>query len=255
MSKPITEWAVRKPASGLRPFVERFVGYRMAGHAPDVVAQTNRAQTPDRYRCVVGGLQASTALIAHDGHQEGVQIEVTPLGSRALFGMPARELWNRSLELSDVIGLAAVEMSERLHEAPTWGDRFAACERTLLALIGGARTHAALAHTCQSIVSSGGRAPIGDLATDTGYSCQHLTKRFRSEFGLTPKLAARVVRFGIAARMLQSGSPIAATAAGCGYYDQAHMHRDFAALAGCTPAGLLAEELPFFQDDLAPALA
>lgn len=42
------------------------------GKPIDVVAQTDPAQAPARYDVVVGGLQASSALIAHDGDQEGV---------------------------------------------------------------------------------------------------------------------------------------------------------------------------------------
>jgi AraC-like DNA-binding protein len=36
-------------------------------------------------------------------------------------------------------------------------------------------------------------------------------------------------------------------AAECGYYDQAHLAREFGALAGCPPSALLAEELPNVQ--------
>jgi len=46
----------------------------------DVVQQTKRTRTPRRYRSVVSGLHASPALISHDGSQEGVAIELTPLG-------------------------------------------------------------------------------------------------------------------------------------------------------------------------------
>ena len=125
MAEPQTEWLTRAPAPALAQVVDRYVGYRLSGlpagvhrglpsrhltfivsigPAIDVVAQTDPRQAPDRYRCVLSGLQASPALIAHDGNQEGVAIELTPLGCRALFGVPAAALWDTSLELSDVAG-------------------------------------------------------------------------------------------------------------------------------------------------------
>ena len=67
-----------------------------------------------------------------------------------------------------------------------------------------------------------------------------------------PKLAARVVRFERARHMLQSTPSfvtIAQVAAACGYYDQSHLDRDFAELAGCSPTAWLAEEVPSFQDE------
>jgi AraC-like DNA-binding protein len=86
-----------------------------------------------------------------------------------------------------------------------------------------------------------------------GWSRQHLARRFHDEFGLSPKLAGRVVRFEKACRMLKSTPSfvsIAQVAASCGYYDQAHLTRDFVELAGCSPGRLLAEEdLPSFQDE------
>lgn len=219
----------------------------------DVRSQTDPRQRPASYGCVVSGLQASSALIAHNGHQEGVAIELTPLGSRALFGMPARTVWNTSVECADLAGAAGHELWERLQSLERWNERFAACDEVLTRL---ARTDIAVSpqldYSWRTLVRSGGTVSINALAAEIGWSRQHLARRFGDEFGLGPKLAARVVRFERARRMLErtpSFVSIAHVAAACGYYDQAHLNRDFAELAGCSPTAWLAEELPSFQDD------
>src|SRR6187397_306731 len=113
MAEPLAAWVVRRPAPALAQVVERYIGYRAVGFPPgihrglpsrhqtfivsigpaiDVVAQTDRRQTP--------------ALIRHDGNQEGVAVELTPPGCRALFGLPAAALWDTTLELADIAGPA-----------------------------------------------------------------------------------------------------------------------------------------------------
>ena len=89
-----------------------------------------------------------------------------------------------------------------------------------------------------------------ELAARVGWGRRHLADRFGEEFGLSPKLAARVVRFDRARRMLQSpGRPtLAEVAATCGYYDQPHLNRDFVDLAGCPPSRWMADELRSVQD-------
>jgi AraC-like DNA-binding protein len=266
-------WLVRPPTPPLRPYIDGYVGYRQVGFPPgihrglpsrhltcivsigdaiDVAAQTDRHQAPARYRFVVSGLQAAAALIAHRGNQEGVAIELTPLGCRALFDVPARTLWDTSLEAQEVMGLAAEEFWERLQGTTGWEARLAACDHVLgRLLLGGARApHRDVTAAWELLVASGGRLSVADLAAQVGWSRQHLRSRFADEFGLSPKLAARVIRFERARRMLQQPPrpAIVDVAAACGYYDQAHLNRDFAMLAGCSPGRWLREELPSFQD-------
>lgn len=107
------------------------------------------------------------------------------------------------------------------------------------------------------MVRSGGRIGVSDLAVEVGYTRQHLRHRFTQEFGLGPKRAARLIRFDRAAatilKRISSYPSIAQIALACGYYDQAHLHRDFASLAGCTPAELANGDLPIVQDQPEPA--
>lgn len=271
--EPNAGWATAAPTPALRGLVDSYVGYRLVGFPPgvhrglparhltfivsigspiDVAVQTNPAHAADSYRCVLSGLQASAAQIVHDGNQEGVAIELTPLGCRALFGLPAGQLWNLSSESSTVIGPAGDELWERLQQGATWSQRFAICDEILTRHLTDQAVPRELAWCWRTIVDTGGRAPVAELAAEIGYSRQHLTRRFHAEFGLGPKLASRVVRFERAQRLLRSVPPhvsLAQVAAICGYADHAHLCRDFADLAGCSPGELLAgEDVPIVQD-------
>ena len=272
--EPSAEWVVRRPSPRLAPFVDRYIGYRLTESEPglhrglpsahmtliasigpsiDVVAQADPAQSPDSYGCVVGGLSSRPALISNGTHQEGVAVELTPLGSRALLGMPAGELQNISLELADVTGSAGAELWLRLQSAVGWPDRFAVCDEVLGRIVDLDHVVSSeLSHAWRSLLRTGGAVPVSAIAESIGWSRQHLARRFGTEFGLSPKLAARVIRFSKARRMLASTPSfitLAQVAAACGYYDQAHLDRDFTELAGCSPsAWMAAEQVPFVQD-------
>ena len=115
------------------------------------------------------------------------------------------------------------------------------------------------------LLREGGALRMSELAAGTGWSGRHLTSRFRAEIGLTPKAAARVIRFDRTRKLLVrrltgnaaagnaaagnaaagyrlAGFRLADLAADCGYFDQAHLAREFRALAGCPPSQWLAEE-------------
>lgn len=76
-----------------------------------------------------------------------------------------------------------------------------------------------------------------------------MARRFRAEFGITPKTAARIFRFERACGLISNlRQPLAEVAAACGYADQAHMTRDWKAFAGTSPKDWIINELPFLQD-------
>lgn len=88
--------------------------------------------------------------------------------------------------------------------------------------------------------TSRGRVRVDGLANEVGWSRKRLRSRFRSQIGLTPKHAARLVRFGHAAHLLAEGGAAAQVAAASGYVDQAHLHREVKAFTGVTPTAVAA---------------
>ncbi|MBO0839153.1 MAG: AraC family transcriptional regulator, partial [Actinobacteria bacterium] len=98
-----------------------------------------------------------------------------------------------------------------------------------------------------------GAISVATLAEETGWSARYLGAQFRAETGLSPKAAARVFRFDQARHRLAARHAagqrdlLAGLAADCGYYDQAHLAREFRDLAGCPPSAWLAEEFRNIQ--------
>lgn len=88
-----------------------------------------------------------------------------------------------------------------------------------------------------AIVAARGEAPIGELAAAVHLSPRQLQRRFSAAVGLSPKQFARVRRIRGALEHLVSETPKSwsAVAADLGFADQAHLIREFGALAGLTP--------------------
>jgi AraC-like DNA-binding protein len=272
----VSESVRAAPAAPLRGLLSWYSGYRQEGLPParhrglpspyltviitlddplTVARHPDPADAPGDYLTLAGGLHTTPAVITHPGRQSGIQLALSPLGARALLGRPAGELAGIDVDGSEVLGGVARELHERLREADSWPARFALLDEILLA-------HADLdqqvtpdiAEAWRLLTRSGGMVRAGELARRVGWSPRYLQRRLLAETGLTPKAAARVTRFDRARRALQDqpGLPLASLAADCGYYDQAHLAREFRELAGCPPSAWLAEEFRNVQSSPAP---
>jgi len=265
-----------RPAEALRPYIAWYTGYRQRGVAPalhrglpspfltliftldeplTVLAHPDPAQSPGDFGSLLGGLHASPALIAHQGAQSGIQVALKPLGARALLGLPAGELAQVDLPTEAVLGGVAARIHDRVRAADGWSARFAVLDEDFAALLGAQRADMPreVIWAWRLLLRSGGMLPVARLAAETGWSTRYLASRFRTEIGLTPKAAGRVIRFDRARRRLVdsavagrmpagAGLGLADLAVTCGYFDQAHLAREFRALSGCPPSQWLAEE-------------
>lgn len=210
----------------------------------DVVWQSDPGSRGQHWS-MVSGLHAEPALIHHTGFQHGVQLALTPLGSRVLLGAPAAAL------AGALAPLEVPQAYDAMAVATTWEARFDVLDALLLGRAAAADAspiRGELEHVWSRIESSRGAVRVADLADEVGWSRRHLTGRFTDEFGIGPKQAARIERFQRARDLLGRGLAVADVAAGCGYADQAHLTREFRTLGGCTPTQWRRESLTFVQD-------
>lgn len=87
--------------------------------------------------------------------------------------------------------------------------------------------------------------PLERMAKELGLGERQLERRVKRSFGLNIRDLRRTTRFGFALAALCAGRArgrggVARLAQDYGYYDLAHMDRDFQALAGLSPSGILA---------------
>ncbi|MBY8872662.1 AraC family transcriptional regulator [Micromonospora sp. PLK6-60] len=266
------EFVVGRPAPPLRPFVDRYLGYREPAPAPlirtevagafvvlvlgwgdplDVVdprAAERGAYGVDSF--VAGPFDAycTTSMV---GLGAGVQLLLAPLAARRILGVPLGELANRAVAVGQLDDPWLDRLRGRLAEARDWPARFGLLDAALPArLAATGPVDRRLDRAWARLTGSDGRLGVATLAAELGWSRRHLAARFRAEIGLTPKTAGRLLRFQRAYATLARG-PLAAPgragavdggwaerAAHLGYYDQSHLIRDFRRFAGATPTAL-----------------
>jgi AraC-like DNA-binding protein len=161
---------------------------------------------------VIAGLSTEVEMVRMPRRQTGLQAAVHPLAARRLFGMPAAELARLSVEGEDVLGAAAPRLRERLAEAADWDERFAIFGAET-GLARGFGASAVAGHTGRStaatttvprpevveawrlLTATRGRIRIEELAARVFLGRRRLSTLFAAEFGITPKEAARTMRF------------------------------------------------------------
>lgn len=202
-------------------------------------------------RAFVAGLTDTCGVVDQAGAIECVDLKLTPLGAYTLLGAPMDELTNRVVDLDDLLPRAG-----RLAEASTWEHRFELLDQLLLECAErGPRPAGEVSWAYRRLTETRGAVPIGALAEQVGWSRRHLVAKFRQQVGLPPKTLARIMRFEHLVSRLRADGPVHWTrlAAECGYYDQAHMNRDFREFAGTTPTDFVARMVTSVQYTWVPA--
>lgn len=210
------------------------------------------------------GLHDTHQLSEASGAREFLIARFTPLGAHLFLGVPMDAIANRAVALSDLDKGLAQTIAARVGRARGWSARFAAMEALIGARVADADVPDATSLAWRALVAADGRITLGALAAKMDCSHRTMIAQFRAHVGLTPKTAARLLRFDRAVRALnaasrrRSGAPggkpfieiagkgvraaniaWADVATDCGYFDQPHFIREFRQFAGATPAEFL----------------
>lgn len=245
------------PMPVLRPWIAdvalmRPDGARPVVHLPDAATALVYRRTGDRDGDlrVVGPRSRATYNPGKDLPM-CVRARLRPGAARPLLGVPAVELRDRAVPLTDLWGDRAARLEDRLNELAGPDAILRAIEHALLDGLHGGPDGGAdggadardllLREAVESLSTTGER--VAALARRLSVSERHLRDLFTDRVGLPPKRFARIQR--VRTVLARAGSAQwAGLASDTGYYDQSHMTADFHALMGVSPAAFRAGRLP-----------
>ena len=223
------------PRPELRRFVDRFwtrTGGEDGGPRrvlPDGCIDV-LVRLDDVSRPIVVGAMTRPLVIAPGAAARIVAVRFRPGGAVPFLGLPAHELTDRNVDQSALAPSRRLHLDEKL-------DPLSALERALLARLHRVPDLDPVVLAATRALSREDPPSVAVLARHIGWSRQHLRRVFRTHVGVGPMTFTRVARLHRAIRRLQQGrgESLAEAAATLGYFDEAHMARDFRELAGVTP--------------------
>lgn len=180
-----------------------------------------------------------TARVALDCSQLGevMGVSLRPGASPAFFRPAAHEFRDGHAPLEDLWRLDGSELHEQIQEARTPAEKFDRIAQALRAhLRPRVPVDRAVAQALRALVAAPEATVVRRFADAAGLRAKTFSARFAAQVGVTPKLYARIERFRRAfAQAPGRAVSWAGIAAGCGYFDQAHLIRDFREFTGLSP--------------------
>jgi len=246
-------WFLRGPMAGAevqsvvpdgRMEIVLHLGEPFSEVGPDGVAR------PQADALLAGQLTSPFQLLPR-GPADVVGIRFRSAGARSVLGFPAAEATGRVDRLSDYHPRLAGELVSSVarrqggEEARTPGlnvERVAALARVLVRFV--RDEPPPLVAEAVRCLDQAKAPPMHAIAARLGVTRRTLERRVLNEVGLDPRMLHRVFRFRRAFRLLDEAPPgtWARVAHAAGYFDQAHLIREFRRFAGAPPMAFLAAE-------------
>jgi AraC-like DNA-binding protein len=244
------------PDEGLSPFVSSFYWFDYRGDALNELERADRAQFrillrgQGHYKFSAGHRRATSPVTIVGPTTAPVEAQanepltifgwgMTPAGWAALMGNEAPKWVDESFDACRIFGDAALDLRQRLIEAPDVDAQFAIGQAAATEIF--AQTDSApfefTAKVDHWLLSDSDHA-IEALAAITGLSARQLERMTARYYGMPPKKLARKYRALRAAHRLAAGDSLDDTELGLAFYDQSHLIREVKQFTGLTPSQL-----------------
>jgi AraC-like DNA-binding protein len=199
-------------------------------------------------RYFIGGQLQRFFDIQSEGKTDMLVVLFQPHGAKAFFNMPMSEFHNRNISIEDLGDKSLLQLADRIQNIPDNHMAVKLIEDFLVSRLKDSDLYNLnrIAKTMNA-VNSCHQPDIKSLANIACLSHKQFGRIFTEYVGTTPKEFTRIIRFQRAIFTLQNNleKDQAELALDCGFYDQAHMIKEFKTFSGYTPNEYLAVCLPY----------
>lgn len=212
--------------------------------ADAVLRRSGNSGAEDRLQRMIVGQMDRPNGVRYTGKVDLLGVRFQPAGARAFFPYPLSELSGQIHHLDSVASRLDKTLAISVDQELPREQRVHRLEEILSEHQWHARNRdSEIDRAVRAIQESHGQISVSALMRQSGISARQLERRFREGVGLTPKLLARILRFQHAYQLADETPTInwSTLALRCGYYDQAHLIRDFRAFSGATPTETFAQ--------------
>ncbi|HYX10146.1 MAG TPA: helix-turn-helix domain-containing protein [Bacteroidales bacterium] len=186
-----------------------------------------------------GGLTDCPILIDGVGSIGMVAFNFYPEGLYHFVRDSMTQITNSTIDLRDIMGDKVGIIQERLAETSDNYAKIELLQQFLIEQLESKRisNNKAVEIAQLKLLASGGNVTIHELIDETGVSISSLERYFREEIGISPKSYAGILRFNNVFKHLKQSAFLKwqDIVYYCGYYDQAHLIREFSRYTGETP--------------------
>lgn len=187
---------------------------------------------------IIGTMTEALVVPGGESGSDFAAVRFLPGGAYPFLKIPAHEFTDQAIELKHAFGREVREIEDKLIERRSPLQRVALLERLLLDRLprGHDQDHDMI-RLGHEIWLRPHELSVKELSSQIGISERQLERKFSRHAGIGPKALLRILRFQQVLKSAQAAvrPDWAGLAVDCGYFDQAHLIRDFRRYTGLSP--------------------
>ena len=204
--------------------------------------------------CCFAGIQTSTkGFVVYKGPTTLLTIHFKPTGFFHIFYISPKEIVDKMGDSKNILSNEILLLHEQMQELNKISDCVILLENFLIKKLISQKPcykHTGISEASDFLINKKGMYCIKQLASDYNMTVQTLEVQFTEQVGIDPKYFSRILRFNTAVNTklynpLKSWTDIAYT---LGYYDQAHLIKDFKEFTLLSPRNFMITIHPPFEN-------